>query len=97
MRDVTVDELFTWKEEFGLKAKEAFGSHRCYVNTATYSDIKQRCDVIEGQHEVWRLPFVDMPPWNGVTIEVDDSVPDGVLRGRNENGGYLNGNPEERA
>ena len=82
MRDVSVDEMFTWKEEFGLKAKEDFGSHLCYVNMATYSDIKERCDVIEKRNEVWRNPLSEMPPWNGVTIEVDDSVPDGVLRGR---------------
>ena len=23
MRDVTIDEVFTWREEFGVKAKEA--------------------------------------------------------------------------
>jgi len=82
MRDVSIDEMFTWKDEFGLKAKEAFGSHRCYVNMATYSDIKQRCDVIERYNELWRLPLAELAPWNGVTIEVDDSVPDGVMRGR---------------
>ena len=82
MRDVSIEEVFTWKEEFGAKAKEAFGSHRCYVSMTTYSDIKERCDVIERRNEIWRIPLSEMPPLNGVTIEVDESVPDGILRGR---------------
>lgn len=82
MRDVTVDEIFTWREEFGLKAKEAFGSHNCYASMKTYADIKSRCDAIEQRNEVWRIPLVEMPPMNGITITVDDSVPDGILRGK---------------
>lgn len=82
MRDVTVDEIFTWREEFGLKAKEAFGSHNCYANNKTYADIKSRCDAIEQRNEVWRIPFIEMPPMNGVIISIDDSVPDGILRGK---------------
>ena len=47
MRDVTIDEVFTWREEFGLKAKEAFGGWRVDVSPQTYSDLKQRCDRLE--------------------------------------------------
>lgn len=84
MRDVPIDEVFTWREDFGRKAKEAFGSHRCYANMKTYADLKARCDIIEQHSEVWRLPLAEMPPMNGVTITVDEPIPDGVLRGRTE-------------
>ena len=47
MRDVTIDEVFTWREEFGVKAKEAFESQYVDVSPQTYSDLKQRCDRLE--------------------------------------------------
>lgn len=82
MRDVTVDEIFTWREDFGLKAKESFGAHRCYANMKTYAEIKSRCDEIERKTQAWMNPFIETPPLNGVMIHIDDSVPDGILRGK---------------
>ena len=89
MRDVTIDEVFTWREEFGLKAKEAFGGWRVDVSPQTYSELKLRCDRVEREQD----PFFEhinsvylglMPvPLNGISIHMvkPGDVPDGVLRG----------------
>ena len=77
MRDVTVEELFTWKDELARKAKEAFGSHHAYVNKKTYDEIRDRCEL--------RIPCQTVVFWQGSNschIHVDDSVPDGILRGK---------------
>lgn len=84
MRDVTIDEVFTWREEFGLKAKEAFGGWRVDVSPQTYLDLKQRCDRLEREAD----PFFEnvrslMPvPLNGIQVHMVKAgeVPDGVLR-----------------
>ena len=87
MRDVPIDEVFTWKEEFVVKAREAFGCQDVDVSPSTYADLKQRCDKIEREID----PFFEncrslLPyslPFNGITIHVVKvgEVPDGVLRG----------------
>ncbi len=81
MRDVTIDEVFTWCEEFGAKAKEAFGGWRVDVSPQTYSDLKQRCDRLEREAD----PFfanVSPVPLNGIQVHMVKSgeVPYGVLR-----------------
>lgn len=88
MRDVPIDEMFTWREEFGAKAKEAFGGWRVDVSPQTYSELKQRCDRLERGVD----PFFEHPrsiylglspvPLNGIRIHMIKSgeVPDGVLR-----------------
>jgi hypothetical protein len=86
MRDVPIDEVFTWKEEFGSKAKEAFGSDQVDVSPRTYSDLKQRCDMIEREIDPFfehcrsLLPYE--APLNGIMIHMVrvGEVPDGVLR-----------------
>ena len=85
MRDVPIDEIFTWREEFGLKAKEAFGGWRADVSPQTYSDLKLRCDRLEREVD----PFFEHArslapvPLNGIVVHVvkPGEVPDGVLRG----------------
>jgi hypothetical protein len=84
MRDVSIEEVFTWREEFGVKAKEAFGGWRVDVSPQTYSELKQRCDRLDREAD----PFFEhirslMPvPLNGITVHVvkTGDVPDGVLR-----------------
>lgn len=85
LRDVTVDEVFTWRDDsdgtFALKAKDAFGSNHAYANNRTYAEIKERCDAIELRREDYRAPF-DVLPINSFHIHIEDSVPDGILRGK---------------
>ena len=79
MRQVTVDELFAWREDFGLKAREAFGGHHCDVSPQTYADLKIKCDVVERKND----PFFDLVrpsvPFNGISVHIRDGVPDGVV------------------
>ena len=86
MTDVTVDELFTWRDgpdgTFALKAAKAFGGHHCFCSMKTFSEIKERCDVIERQTQAWMNPVVMAPLLNSVNIHVDDTVPNGIIRGR---------------
>ena len=83
VRDVTIDEMFTWREDMGRQAKEAFGSHVAYANSATYAEVKAKTDVVEkGSNNFTSRPQW-LPPLNGFTIYIDDSIPDGILRGRN--------------
>ena len=86
MRDVTIDELFSWRDgpdgTFAFKAKQAFNGHHCFCSMKTFSEIKERCDVIERNAEAWLNPFVTLPPINEVNIHVDDTVPNGIIRGR---------------
>lgn len=78
MRNVPIDEVFTWQEDFGLKAKEAFGNHACDASPATMSVIRERCDKIERDNEAYR--FWPMPaPLNGVVIHEVEGIPDGVV------------------
>jgi hypothetical protein len=85
MRDVSIEEVFTWRDEFGVKAKEAFGGWNVGVSPQTYSDLKQRCDRLDREvdpffeHVLSLLPV----PLNGIRIHMvkTGEVPDGMLRG----------------
>lgn len=80
-REVTIEEIFTWGEDFGRNAKEAFGGHYCDCSSQTFSDLKERCV----REEIARWPYFNAPlvtlptPWNGVQIHVAKEVRDGVL------------------
>jgi hypothetical protein len=79
MRDVSINEVFTWRDEFGLKAKEAFGGWRVDVSPQTYSELKQRCDRwFDSQNTLSLMPV----PLNEITVHMvkTGEVPDGVLR-----------------
>lgn len=78
MRDVTVDEIFEWKDEFGFKAKETFGSHCCDASPKTFSDMKARCDVIASR-EIDILRVRHEPPLNGIMIHMVPGIPDGFI------------------
>lgn len=84
-RDVLLDEVFTWREDFGRKAKEAFGGPNCDVSPQTYSDLKLRCDKLDRELD----PFFEhvrslqsSPPPGAITVHMvkQGDVPDGVLR-----------------
>ena len=85
IRDVGIDEVFTWREEFGIKAKEAFGGWKVDVSPQTYSDLKQRCDRLDREVD----PFFECirsltpVPLNRIVVHMvkPGEVPDGVLRG----------------
>lgn len=85
MRDVTIEEVFTWREEFGLKAKEAFGAHHCDASPETCKQLRARCDkIIEGTVAV--QPYLSpplVPPLNGMMVHAVDGIPDGILRACN--------------
>ena len=71
MRDVTIDEVFTWREEFGVKAKEAFGGWRVDVSPQTYSDLKQRCDRLEREVNPFFEKFLpESVPFNGIKVHM---------------------------
>ena len=98
MRDVTIDEVFTWHEEFGQKAREAFGGSYCDVNPQTYSELKQRCDRLERAADPFFERLSPPVPLNGVHIHcvTDRMIPDGILRGcqcRTTERTYSNGCP----
>jgi hypothetical protein len=84
-RDVSLDEVFTWKENFFIRAQEAFGGPICDVSPQTYSDLKVRCDKLDREID----PFFEhvrslqpSPPPGAVTVHMvkPGEVPDGVLR-----------------
>jgi hypothetical protein len=79
MRDVTVDEIFTWKDDLALKAKEAFGGHHAYANEQTYGVIRSRCSENPATWPNW---LQNIKPINSFQIHIDNSVPDGILRGK---------------
>jgi hypothetical protein len=80
-RMVSIDEFFTWREDLGWKAKEAFGGWECDVSPRTFADLKVRSDVIEREAD----PFFERTgcpkpvPLNGIRVHVGSSVPDGFL------------------
>lgn len=89
MRNVTIDEFFSFRDgpegTFAKQCFDAFDGHNCYCSMKTFSEIKERCDVIERKQQAWMNPIVcDVPPLNSVSIYVDDSVPDGILRGKSD-------------
>ena len=91
MRDVSVDEVFTWKEDFDTRAQEAFGCGTrsrpdVDVSPSTYADLKQRCDRIEREIDPfferhWAL-LSDAAPMKGIVIHMvrTGEVPDGARR-----------------
>ena len=70
MRQVTIDELFTWGEDFGLKARSAFGGHHCDCSSQTYADLKLKCDAVERKEDLLFDRVRLSPPFNGVSIHV---------------------------
>jgi hypothetical protein len=84
MRDVSIEEVFTWRDEFGVKAKEAFGGWRVDVSPQTYSDLKQRCDRLDREADPFfeHIRSLTPVPLNGITVHMvkTGEVPDGVFR-----------------
>lgn len=86
MRDVSIDEVFTWREEFSVKAKEAFGGWRVDVSPQTYGELKRRCDQLEREVDPFfehaRNLLPEQIPLNGIRIHMvkPGEVPDGMLR-----------------
>lgn len=83
IRDVSIDEVFTWKEDLIPKAREAFGGLKCDVSPQTYSDLKVRCDKLDRGADPFFEHVRNLVSVNGITIHMvkQGEVPDGVLRG----------------
>jgi len=85
-RDVPIDEVFTWREEFGLKAKEAFGGWRVDCSPQTYGELRDRCDRLDRELDPFferaEIPRPEVP-LNEIVVHMVKAgeVPDGVLRG----------------
>jgi hypothetical protein len=82
-RDVPLDEVFTWREDFGRKAKEAFGTHTVDCSPLTYGDLKAKCDKVNREADpFFENVFLPPVPLNGITVHMvkQGDVPDGVLR-----------------
>ena len=77
LRDVTVDELFSWRESFGCDSHTLLGG-RGYVNQKTYDEIKKRCDRVEQVAE-W---MATSKRFTDLEINVNEAVPDGLIRPR---------------
>ena len=73
--DVTIDEVFMWREEMGRMGLECFGKRGALANSRTYEELNKRCDKVE---VVTQHMFFDR--FNSFTVNIDDSVPDGILR-----------------
>ena len=91
MRDVSIDEVFKWKEDFGAKAKDAFGGRRVYVSPQTFSDLKSRCEKLDRELDPFfeRGNLSSAPvPLNGIRVYMVrvGEVPDGILRGHTGGG-----------
>ena len=84
MRDVSIDEVFTWREDFDHKAEEAFGGRLVEVSPHTFSDLKDHCDRLDREADPFFENLGGVVPLNGIRIFVakEGKVPDGVLRGR---------------
>jgi len=84
MRDVPLDEVFTWKEDFLDKAWEAFGSLVVDVSPLTYGDLKSRCDKIDRELDPFfeNIRSLAVPLSKGLMIHMvkPGEVPDGILR-----------------
>lgn len=77
LRDVTIDELFSWREDLGVKARAILGNRAC-VNQITYDQIKARCDRVEQPRGMWD----SFRRITDLEINVNESVPNGVVRPR---------------
>jgi hypothetical protein len=84
MRDVPLDEVFTWKEDFLDKAREAFGALTADASPTTYGDLKQRCEKIDRELDPFfeNLRSLAEQFSSGLRIHMvkPGVVPDGVLR-----------------
>ena len=80
-RMVSIDEFFTWREDLGRNALEAFGGWRCDVSPKTFADLKARSDVIEREADPFfeRMGVPPPVPLNGIQVHVSSAVPDGFL------------------
>jgi hypothetical protein len=76
-RDIAIDELFSWRENLGFNSRTLLGN-RGYVNQKTYDEIKRRCDHVE-QVKSWLDTFRH---FTELEINVNESVPDGMIRPR---------------
>ena len=78
MRDVTIDELFSWKDSLGWNAKEFLGS-KAAVSEWTFAEMKNRADVDVSRLEQYRNP--ERPTsLNRIDVVVVNGIPDGILR-----------------
>jgi len=77
LRDVTVDELFSWRQNTGYQALTLLDNRGC-ANQKTYDEIKSRC----GRVEVVKDWVTYYKHFHEFEISVDESVPDGVIRPR---------------
>lgn len=78
LMDVTVDEVFSWRERTGFMGREHFGRRGAHANSKTYEELKRRCDAVE------------KPSWpgysslgvylNSFNVHIDEEVPDGILK-----------------
>jgi len=75
LRDITIDELFSWRENFGYNSRTILGNH-AYCSTETYEAIKGRCDRVEQTKLVAGVAI----PLTDLQISVDESVPLGIIR-----------------
>jgi hypothetical protein len=81
-RDVSLDEVFTWREDFLTQALAAFGGTDCDASPQTYSDLKERCEDLDRKADPF-FEHLPMPaPLNGILVHMvkPGDVPDGVLR-----------------
>lgn len=73
--DVTVDEVFKWRDLTGFMGREVFGRRGAHANAKTYEELKRRCDMV--------VPATDMllpAGINSFSVHVAEDVPDGFLR-----------------
>jgi hypothetical protein len=83
-RDVPLDEVFTWKEDFLDKAREAFNGLTADVSPATYGDLKQRCEKIDRELDPFfehvRSLAAPFSPGLRIHMAKQNAIPDGILR-----------------
>ena len=83
-RDIPLDEVFTWKEDFLDKARQAFGSLVADASPLTYGDLKSRCDKIDREIDPFfeHVRSLEAPFDPGLRIHMvkPGEVPDGMLR-----------------
>ena len=83
-RDVPLDEVFTWKEDFLDKVREAFGGLVADASPLTYGDLRSRCDKIDRELDPFfehvRSLAAPFDPGLQIHMVKPGVVPDGVLR-----------------
>jgi hypothetical protein len=76
LRDISIDELFSWRENTSVNARMYLGS-RGVCNQSTYDEIKHRCGRVEIVTD-WMKTF----SLSNFEITVDESVPGDIIRPR---------------